>query len=93
MAEEEVATATVYLDLLLRSVTHPGLLQTFVKFVLCEKFEKIKIIELLVNRINNRSFKVSIHLFLNLFIKICFFNILNLFLYYNTYCVLRKVNS
>jgi len=58
VAEEEVATATVYLDLLLRSVTHPGLLQTFVKFVLCERFEKIKIIELLVNRINNKSFKV-----------------------------------
>ncbi|XP_060866119.1 FHIP family protein AGAP011705 isoform X2 [Metopolophium dirhodum] len=60
VAEEEVATATVYLDLLLRSVTHPGLLQTFVKFVLCERFEKIKIIELLVNRINNKSFKVCI---------------------------------
>lgn len=58
MAEEEVATATVYLDLLLRSVTHPGLLQTFVKFILCEKFEKVKLIELLVNRINNKSFKV-----------------------------------
>lgn len=58
VAEEEVATATVYLDLLLRSVTHPGLLQTFVKFVLCERFEKIKIIELLVNRINSKSFKV-----------------------------------
>ncbi|XP_026809677.1 UPF0518 protein AGAP011705 isoform X2 [Rhopalosiphum maidis] len=60
VAEEEVATATVYLDLLLRSVTHPGLLQTFVKFVLCERFEKIKIIELLINRINNKSFKVCI---------------------------------
>ncbi|VVC44585.1 Retinoic acid induced 16-like protein,Armadillo-like helical [Cinara cedri] len=60
VAEEEVATATVYLDLLLRSVTHPGLLQTFVKFVLCERFEKVKIIELLINRINNRSFKVCI---------------------------------
>lgn len=60
VAEEEVATATVYLDLLLRSVTHPGLLQTFVKFVLCEPFEKIKIIELLVSRINNKSFKVCI---------------------------------
>ncbi|CAI6366055.1 unnamed protein product [Macrosiphum euphorbiae] len=60
VAEEEVATATVYLDLLLRSVTHPGLLQTFVKFVLCERFEKIKIIELLVNRINSKSFKVCI---------------------------------
>ncbi|XP_022170542.1 UPF0518 protein GG24907 isoform X1 [Myzus persicae] len=60
VAEEEVATATVYLDLLLRSVTHPGLLQTFAKFVLCERFEKIKIIELLVNRINNKSFKVCI---------------------------------
>lgn len=58
VAEEEVATATVYLDLLLRSVTHPGLLQTLVKFVLCERFEKVKIIELLVNRITNRSFKV-----------------------------------
>lgn len=58
VAEEEVATATVYLDLLLRSVTHPGLLQTFVKFVLCERFEKIKIIELLINRINSKSFKV-----------------------------------
>ncbi|XP_015371085.1 PREDICTED: UPF0518 protein GF15501 isoform X4 [Diuraphis noxia] len=60
VAEEEVATATVYLDLLLRSVTHPGLLQTFVKFVLCERFEKIKIIELLINRINNKSFKVCV---------------------------------
>ncbi|XP_025192379.1 UPF0518 protein GJ17503 isoform X2 [Melanaphis sacchari] len=60
VAEEEVATATVYLDLLLRSVTHPGLLQTFMKFVLCERFEKIKIIELLINRINNKSFKVCI---------------------------------
>ncbi|XP_050441511.1 FHIP family protein GJ17503 isoform X2 [Adelges cooleyi] len=60
VAEEEVATATVYLDLLLRSVTHPGLLQTFVKFVLCERFEKIKIIELLINRINNKSPKICI---------------------------------
>ncbi|XP_025425903.1 UPF0518 protein AGAP011705 isoform X2 [Sipha flava] len=60
VAEEEVATATIYLDLLLRSVTHPGLLQTFIKFILCQRFEKIKIIELLVNRINNKSFKVCI---------------------------------
>ncbi|XP_050519958.1 FHIP family protein GL19323 isoform X2 [Daktulosphaira vitifoliae] len=58
VAEQEVATATVYLDLLFRSITHPGLLQTFVKFILCERFEKVKIIELFINRINSKSPKV-----------------------------------
>ncbi|KAG5845183.1 hypothetical protein ANANG_G00136130 [Anguilla anguilla] len=49
---EEVMTTTAYLDLFLRSVTEPALLQTFLSFVLLHRHENVHILDTLVSRIN-----------------------------------------
>ncbi|KAG7461714.1 hypothetical protein MATL_G00194050 [Megalops atlanticus] len=49
---EEVMTTTAYLDLFLRSVTDPALLQTFLSFILLHKHENVYILDTLVSRIN-----------------------------------------
>ncbi|XP_015200218.2 FHF complex subunit HOOK-interacting protein 1A [Lepisosteus oculatus] len=49
---EEVMTTTAYLDLFLRSVSEPALLQTFLSFILLHKHEKVHILDTLVSRIN-----------------------------------------
>ncbi|KAL4640413.1 protein FAM160A1 [Arapaima gigas] len=49
---EEVMTTTAYLDLFLRSVSEPTLLQTFLTFVLLHKHENVHILDTLVSRIN-----------------------------------------
>ncbi|KAJ8271846.1 hypothetical protein COCON_G00107050 [Conger conger] len=49
---EEVMTTTAYLDLFLRSVTEPALLQTFLSFVLMHQYEKVHVLDTLVSRIN-----------------------------------------
>ncbi|XP_077461402.1 FHF complex subunit HOOK-interacting protein 1A [Stigmatopora argus] len=49
---EEVMTTTAYLDLFLRSVSEPALLQTFLSFVLLHRHEKVHVLDTLVSRIN-----------------------------------------
>nr|XP_046271355.1 FHF complex subunit HOOK interacting protein 1A [Scatophagus argus]XP_046271365.1 FHF complex subunit HOOK interacting protein 1A [Scatophagus argus] len=49
---EEVMTTTAYLDLFLRSVTEPALLQTFLSFILLHQHEGVHILDTLVSRIN-----------------------------------------
>ncbi|XP_044045566.1 FHF complex subunit HOOK interacting protein 1A isoform X2 [Siniperca chuatsi] len=49
---EEVMTTTAYLDLFLRSVSEPALLQTFLSFILLHQYENVHILDTLVSRIN-----------------------------------------
>jgi Retinoic acid induced 16-like protein len=50
----------VYLDLILRSVTEPGLLSIMIKFLLDEeKFDEQRIIDVLIERINSPDSRVS----------------------------------
>ncbi|KAM4751272.1 FHF complex subunit HOOK-interacting protein 1A isoform 2-T4 [Anableps anableps] len=49
---EEVMTTTAYLDLFLRRVTEPALLQTFLSFLLLHQHEGVYILDTLVSRIN-----------------------------------------
>ncbi|XP_029114904.1 protein FAM160A1 [Scleropages formosus] len=49
---EEVMTTTAYLDLFLRSISEPALLQTFLTFVLLHQHENVHILDTLVSRIN-----------------------------------------
>ena len=52
---EEVATATAYLDLFLRTITEPSLMSTFLRFILTEKHDEIVILDSLITRINSNS--------------------------------------
>ncbi|XP_058496975.1 FHF complex subunit HOOK-interacting protein 1A [Solea solea] len=49
---EEVMATTAYLDLFLRSVSEPSLLQTFLSFILLHQHEGVHILDTLVSRIN-----------------------------------------
>ncbi|TNN89581.1 Protein FAM160A1 [Liparis tanakae] len=49
---EEVMTTTAYLDLFLRTVSEPTLLQTFLSFILLHQHESVHILDTLVSRIN-----------------------------------------
>lgn len=50
----------VYLDLILRTVTEPGLRKIMIKFLLDEeKFEEQRIIDVLIERINSPDSRVS----------------------------------
>ncbi|XP_064636306.1 FHF complex subunit HOOK-interacting protein 1B-like isoform X2 [Lineus longissimus] len=52
---EEVIAATAYLDLFIRQITEPALMQTFLKFILIEKHDEIVILDSLITRINSNS--------------------------------------
>jgi hypothetical protein len=57
--ESQISTM-VYLDLILRSVTEPGLLKIIIKFLLDdEKFDDQRIIDVLIERINSPDSRVS----------------------------------
>lgn len=57
---ESQISAMVYLDLILRSVTDPGLLKIMIKFLLDdEKFDEQRIIDVLIERINSPDSRVS----------------------------------
>lgn len=45
-------TTTAYLELFLRSVSEPALLQTFLSFILLHQHENVHILDTLVSRIN-----------------------------------------
>lgn len=49
---EEVMTTTAYLDLFLRSISEPALLQTLLSFILLHQHEGVHILDTLVSRIN-----------------------------------------
>lgn len=52
-------TTTAYLDLFLRSVTEPALLQTLLSFILLHQHEGVHILDTLVSRVNT-PFQVPI---------------------------------
>jgi hypothetical protein len=52
---EELVAATAYFDLFLRSVTDPGLLYSFVRFVLKDEYDGERILDSLIQRINTKS--------------------------------------
>lgn len=57
---ESQISAMVYLDLIVRSVTEPGLLSIMIKFLLDEeKFDEQRIIDVLIERINSPDSRVS----------------------------------
>nr|XP_056711856.1 FHF complex subunit HOOK-interacting protein 1A [Euleptes europaea] len=62
---EEVMTTTAYLDLFLRSVSEPALLQIFLRFILLHRHENVQILDTLTSRINTpfRLCVVSLALF------------------------------
>ncbi|XP_053259107.1 FHF complex subunit HOOK interacting protein 1A [Podarcis raffonei] len=62
---EEVMTTTAYLDLFLRSVSEPALLQIFLRFILLHRHENVHILDTLTSRINTpfRLCVVSLALF------------------------------
>ncbi|MEQ2243583.1 hypothetical protein ILYODFUR_008405 [Ilyodon furcidens] len=49
---EEVMTTTAYLDLFLRSISEPALLQTFLSFILLHNHDNVHILDTLVSRVN-----------------------------------------
>ncbi|KAK2899670.1 FHF complex subunit HOOK-interacting protein 1A-like [Channa argus] len=49
---EEVMTTTAYLDLFLRSISEPTLLQTFLSFILLHTHDNVHILDTLVSRVN-----------------------------------------
>ncbi|KAM8898174.1 FHF complex subunit HOOK-interacting protein 1A-like isoform 2-T3 [Spinachia spinachia] len=49
---EEVMTTTAYLDLFLRSISEPALLQSFLSFILLHTHDNVHILDTLVSRIN-----------------------------------------
>ncbi|XP_045151739.1 FHF complex subunit HOOK interacting protein 1A [Echinops telfairi] len=62
---EEVMTTTAYLDLFLRSVSEPALLEIFLRFILLHQHENVHILDTLTSRINTpfRLCVVSLALF------------------------------
>ncbi|KAM9450026.1 FHF complex subunit HOOK-interacting protein 1A [Clarias gariepinus] len=52
MTLEEVMTTTAYLDLFIRTITEPALLQTFLSFILLHRHDNVHILDTLVSRIN-----------------------------------------
>ena len=49
---EEVMTTTAYLDLFLRSISEPALLEIFLRFILLHRHENVHILDTLTSRIN-----------------------------------------
>lgn len=52
---EDLVAATAYLELFLRSVSEPGLLCSFVRFLLEDKFDGERILDHLVQRVNSKT--------------------------------------
>lgn len=49
-----------YLDLILRSVTDPGLMQVFIKFLLDEnKFDGQRMVDILIDRLDTQDSRVG----------------------------------
>ena len=53
---DEIVSATLYLDLFLRTINEPSLLKIFLKFILFSKFdERLTLLDTLINRINSST--------------------------------------
>ncbi|XP_066998841.2 FHIP family protein GJ17503 isoform X2 [Anabrus simplex] len=52
---DELVAATAYFDLFLRSITEPGLLYSFVRFLLEDKYDGERILDSLIQRINSKT--------------------------------------
>jgi hypothetical protein len=52
---EDLVAATAYFELFLRSVSDPGLLYSFVHFLLEDKYDGERILDSLIQRINTKS--------------------------------------
>lgn len=48
---EEVVAATAYLELFIRKTSEPGLLRTFIDFVLNAQFDDVTIVDSLITRV------------------------------------------
>ncbi|XP_069782549.1 FHF complex subunit HOOK-interacting protein 1A [Narcine bancroftii] len=85
---EEVMTTTAYLDLFLRSISEPAMLQTFLSFILLHEHENVSILDTLVSRINTpfRLCVVSLALFRTLISLNCEDVMLQLILRYLIPC-------
>lgn len=53
-------TTTAYLELFLRSISEPALLQTFLSFILLHTHDNVHILDTLVSRVNT-PFQVTAH--------------------------------
>uniref|UniRef100_A0A146LRN8 UPF0518 protein AGAP011705 n=1 Tax=Lygus hesperus TaxID=30085 RepID=A0A146LRN8_LYGHE len=54
-ALNELTTATAYFDMIMRSLTAPGLLYSFIKFILVEDYDGQCIIDIFIERINGNQ--------------------------------------
>ncbi|XP_020758983.2 FHF complex subunit HOOK-interacting protein 1A [Odocoileus virginianus] len=85
---EEVMTTTAYLDLFLRSISEPALLEIFLRFILLHQHENVHILDTLTSRINTpfRLCVVSLALFRTLISLHCEDVMLQLILRYLIPC-------
>lgn len=60
---EEVIAATAYLEIFIRRITEPALMETFLRFIITEKHDDVPILESLVSRISTHT-RVSITLYI-----------------------------
>lgn len=58
-------TTTAYLELFLRSIAEPALLQTFLSFILLHTHDNVHILDTLVSRVNT-PFQVQSEIFSHL---------------------------
>jgi Retinoic acid induced 16-like protein len=61
---EELIASTAYLDLFLRSITEPGLMQTFLRFLITDHYDGERVIDKLVSRLGTKSQVSSRFIFL-----------------------------
>ncbi len=60
---DEVIAATAYLDLFIRQITEPALMETFLRFIITERHDDMLILESLISRINtNTRVRYTFHL-------------------------------
>uniref|UniRef100_A0A1B6E9D5 FHF complex subunit HOOK-interacting protein C-terminal domain-containing protein n=1 Tax=Clastoptera arizonana TaxID=38151 RepID=A0A1B6E9D5_9HEMI len=53
--EAELTAATAYFELFIRSLTEPGLLHSFISFIICKSFDGQRIIDSFIQRIRSKS--------------------------------------
>lgn len=52
---EEVIAATAYLELFIRKITEPALMETFLRFITTEKHDDVPILDSLISRIGTNT--------------------------------------
>lgn len=71
---EEIVTTTAYLELFLRTITEPILLQMFLKFILTASYDGHRILNSLVDRLGAQS-RVSFSVFTLNFLDLTLYKI------------------